>query len=180
MLKDMFSGLLTYFLQLLRIFVDKAVNFVLELYWGEKKNCPALRKDFFITKSAVEIAELIRCRDITVYQVVNAYINRLIEINPVLNAVLDGPFMEALDEAQEIDEKISKGLISEEEFSEKPFLGVPFTTKDSTSVSTKLHTLGILARKNYRSKEDAECVRLMKEAGAIIIATSNIPEINRW
>jgi fatty acid amide hydrolase 2 len=176
----MFWGLLIYFLQLVRILVDKIVNFVLELYWGEKSQCPTLRKDFFITKSAVEIAELIRNQDITVYQVVNAYINRLIEINPVLNAVLDGPFLEALDEAQKIDERISKGLISEEEFSEKPFLGVPFTTKDSTAVSGKLHTLGILARRNFRVKEDAECVRLMKEAGAIIIATSSIPEINRW
>lgn len=180
MIKDMFWGLLIYFLQLLRIIIDKIVNFVLELYWGEKLKCPPLRKDFFITKSAIEIAELIRNQDITVYQVVNAYINRLIEINPVLNAVVDGPFLEALDEAQKIDERISKGLISEEEFSEKPFLGVPFTTKDSTAVSGKLHTLGIIARRNFRVKEDAECVRLMKEAGAIIIATSSIPEINRW
>lgn len=153
---------------------------VLEWYWGQKKSCPPLRKDFFITKSAVEIAELIRNQDITVYQVVNAYINRIIETNPVLNAVIDGPFMEALDEAQAIDERIFNGLISEEEFSDKPFLGVPFTTKDSTAVAGKLHTLGITARKNYKAKDDAECVRLMKEAGAIIIATSSIPEINRW
>lgn len=180
MFKDMFSGLLIYFLQILRIIVDKIVSFVLELYWGEKTKCPPLRKDFFITKSAVEIAELIRNQDITVYQVVNAYINRLIETNPILNAVLDGPFIEALDEAQKIDERISKGLISEEEFSEKPFLGVPFTTKDSTAVSGKLHTLGIIARRNFRAKEDAECIRLIKEAGAIIIATSSVPEINRW
>lgn len=58
--------------------------------------------------------------------------------------------------------------------------GVPFTTKDSTAVGNKLHTLGITARKNHRASEDAECVKLMKEAGAIIIATSSIPEINRW
>jgi fatty acid amide hydrolase 2 len=37
-----------------------------------------------------------------------------------------------------------------------------------------------VARKNHKAKEDAECVKLMKEAGAIIIATSNIPEVNRW
>ena len=45
------------------------------------------------------------------------------------------------------------------------FLGVPFTTKDSTSVANRLHTLGIVARRNTRTKEDAECVKLMKEAG---------------
>ena len=173
-------SLLLFFIFFVRSLFDKFVNFALEWYWGQKKTCPPLRKDFFITKSAVEIAELIRQQDISSYQVVNAYINRIIETNPVLNAVLDGPFLDALDEAQAIDERISKGMVSEEEFSQKPFLGVPFTTKDSTAVAGKLHTLGIIARKNYRAKEDAECVKLMKEAGGIIIATSNIPEINRW
>lgn len=177
----MFWNLLFSFFLLIRKLIDKVLNFVLELYWGhEAKKCPPLRKDFFVTKSAIEIAELIRNQDITVHQVVNAYINRMIEVNPVINAVIDGPFLEALDEATQIDERIAKGLISEEEFSEKPFLGVPFTTKDSTAVAGKLQTLGITARRNYRAKEDAECVRLMKEAGAIIIATSSIPEINRW
>lgn len=180
MLKDKMWSILWFFLFLIRALIDKAINAILEWYWGEKKTCPPLRKDFFITKSAVEIAELIRQQDITVHQVVNAYINRIIETNPVLNAIIDGPFMEALDEAQEIDKKIESGLITEDDFKSKPFLGVPFTTKDSTAVAGKLHTLGITARKNFKAKEDAECVRLMKEAGAIIIATSSIPEINRW
>lgn len=157
----MFWNLLISFFYLLRLTFDKVVSLVLEMYWGQKQTCPPLKKDFFVTKSAVEIAELIRNQDITVHQIVNAYINRMIEVNPVLNGVVDGPFLEALDEAQQIDERISKGLISEEEFSEKPFLGVPFTTKDSTAVGGKLQTLGITARRNYRAKEDAECVRLM-------------------
>lgn len=176
----MFWSLLVNFVYIIRLLVDKIVDAALEFYLGEKKKCPTMRKDFFITKSAVEIAELIRNREISSYQVVNAYINRIIETNPILNAVIDGPFMEALDEASKVDARITKGLISEEEFSEKPFLGVPFTTKDSTAVAGKLHTLGIVSRRNQKAKEDAECVKLMKEAGAIIIATSSIPEINRW
>lgn len=179
-MKDMFWSVLVNFIYIIRMLVDKLVNTVLESYLGEKKKCPNLRKDFFVTKSAVEIAELIRNKDITSYQVVNAYINRIIETNPILNAIIDGPFMDALDEASKIDERIAKGLISENEFSEKPFLGVPFTTKDSTSVAGKLHTIGIVSRKNVKAKEDAECVKLIKEAGAIFIATTSIPEINRW
>lgn len=179
-MKDMFWSLLVNFVYIIRLLVDKIVDTVTEYYLDGKKKCPDLKKDFFVTKSAVEIAELIRNKDISAYQVVNAYINRIIETNPVINAIIDGPFMESLDEASKIDERISKGLISEEEFSEKPFLGVPFTTKDSTAVANKLHTLGIVARRNHRAKEDAECVKLIKEAGAIIIATTSIPEINRW
>ncbi|CRK86482.1 CLUMA_CG000150, isoform A [Clunio marinus] len=178
--KNMFWGLLMNFFYIIRLLIDKLVDTVLEWYLGNKKVCPALQKDFFITKSAVEIAEMIRTQELKSYQVVNAYINRIIETNPVINAIIDGPFMDALDEATKVDERIGKGLISEEEFSEKPFLGVPFTTKDSTAVEGKLFTWGIIARKNLKAKEDAECVRLMKEAGAIIIATTSIPEINRW
>lgn len=180
MFKDMFWSLLVNFIYIIRLLVDKLVDTCLEYYLGDRRKCPALRKDFFVTKSAVEIAELIKNQEIKVYQVVNAYINRIIEVNPVLNAIIDGPFMEALDEATKIDERIAKGLISEEEFSEKPFLGVPFTTKDSTAVGGKLHTLALVSRKNVKAKEDAECVKLLRDAGAIIIATSNIPEVNRW
>lgn len=168
------------FLYFIRLLVDKIVDSALEWYLGEKKKCPALKKNFFITKSAVDLAELIRNKEITSYQVVNAYINRIIETNPILNSVIDGPFMDALDEATLIDERIAKGLISEQEFSEQPFLGVPFTTKDSTAVAGKLHTLGITARSKVKAKDDAECIKLIKEAGAIIICTSSIPEINRW
>ena len=160
--------------------VDKTVNTALEYYLGDRKKCPNLRKDFFITKSAVELAELIRNKEITSYQVVNAYVNRIIEVNPVLNAIIDGPFMAALDEATKLDARIKNGQVSLEEFNEKPFLGIPFTTKDSTAVGGKLHTLGLVSRKNTKASEDAECIKLMKDAGAIIIATTTIPEINRW
>lgn len=180
MFKDMLWSLFVNFIYIIRLLVDKFVDTVLESYLGDKKKCPDLKKDFFVTKSAVEIAELIRNEEITSYQVVNAYINRIIETNPILNAVVDGPFLDALDEAKKIDDRIKKGLVSIQEFSEKPFLGVPFTTKDSTAVAGRLQTLGIIARKTHKATEDAECVKLMKEAGAIVIATSNIPEINRW
>lgn len=180
MMKDMFWSLLVNFVYIIRLLVDKFVETVLEYYLSDRKKCPALKKDFFVTKSAVEIAELIRNKDITSYQVVNAYINRIIETNPILNAVIDGPFMDSLDEAAKIDECIAKGLISQEEFNEKPFLGVPFTTKDSTAVQGRLQTLGLVSRKDHKAREDAECVKLLKDAGAVIIATTSIPEVNRW
>lgn len=174
------KSLLVFLIYFVRSVVDKVVNLFLEWYLGEKKMCPVLRKDFFITKSACEIAELIRNRDLTSYEVVNAYINRIIETNIILNAVIDGPFMDALDQAKKIDDRILSGDVTAQEFKEKPFLGVPFTTKDSTAVGGKLQTLGLVSRRNKRASEDAECVKLMKNAGAIIIATSSIPEVNRW
>lgn len=165
----------------LHVLVSKIVSSILEMYWGEKKRCPPLTSNFFITRSATELAKRIRSKELTSYEVVEAYIERANAINPSVNFIIDGPFSEeALAEAKAIDERIEKNQISEDEFSEKPFLGVPFTTKDSTAVKLKLQTLGILARRNVKAKEDAECIRRIKEAGGIILATTNIPEINRW
>lgn len=167
---------------LVHILVDTILEFGLGWYLGDRKHCPAITSadQKLCTKSAVELAKLIRERKLKAHDVVKAYIDRMKEVNTLLNAVVDGPFMEALDEAKQIDEQIASGQLTEVEFEKKPFLGVPFTTKDSTSVKGKLHTLGLISRKNEKSLVDAECVRLMKEAGAIIIATSNIPEVNKW
>lgn len=182
MFKEFAWKALHYFVSLFLVLKDKAVEAALLWYFGEKKaECPPLSDDNqFLSKSAVELAQMIRNGEITSYKLVEACVKRMNEVNKVLNAVADGPFKEALDEAKRIDERIAGKLISEDEFSEKPFLGVPFTTKDSTAVGGKLQTLGLVARKTTKAKEDAQCVVQAKKVGAIILATTNIPEVNRW
>lgn len=181
-IKDIAYSVVFNIFVIIHLIIDHLVELVLKWYWGPSRaRCPPLqRKNIIVTYSVQELAKLIRTKEVTCLEVVSAYIDRLNEVNPVVNAVIDGPFIEALEEAKAIDDRIQRGLISENEFNEKPFLGVPFTTKDSTAVKDKLHTLGITARRHVKAKEDAECVKLMKEAGAIIIATTSIPEINRW
>ncbi|XP_013110498.1 fatty-acid amide hydrolase 2 [Stomoxys calcitrans] len=178
------NKLLTALLNLIHIIVDQLLEFALGWYWGPKKVCtPTTNAEkAVIEKSAVELANLIRQRKIKAYDVVKSYCDRIRAVGiPQINAVVDGPFeAEALKEAEEIDRKLDSGLFTEEELQQKPFLGVPFTTKDSTAVKGKLHTLGLISRKNEKAPEDAECVKLMKESGAIIIATSNVPEVNKW
>lgn len=58
--------------------------------------------------------------------------------------------------------------------------GVPFTAKESHAVRGMLHTLGIARRRRARAPHDAECVRLLRAAGAIPLAVTNVPEINKW
>lgn len=97
-----------------------------------------------------------------------------------MNAIVDGEFQDGLDEVRQIDERIAAGSITAEEFARKPFLGVPFTIKDSTAAKGRLQTFGLVSRKLTRAKVDAECVRLVKEAGGVLLATTNIPEVNKW
>lgn len=162
---------------------DRFLEFALGWYLAPRKSVAtpqSLDQQVIVTKSAVELAQQIRHRQLKSYDIVKAYCDRIQAVNGQLNAVVDGPFAEALQQAQQIDEKLAANEYSAEELESKPFLGVPFTTKDSTEVAGKLNTLGLVARKNERSQKDAECVRLMKESGAIIIATSNVPEVNKW
>lgn len=66
---------------------------------------------------------------------VQAFIDRINCINPILNCVVDKRFKLALNEAKEIDKLIQSRNKSESQLeSETPFLGVPFTIKDCFAV----------------------------------------------
>lgn len=59
-------------------------------------------------------------------------------MNALLNCVVDNRFEEARKEAQAADDLIKSGTIPEDVLAkEKPFLGVPFTTKDCIAVKGK-------------------------------------------
>lgn len=174
-------AILTYVIYVAHMLKDWLLQTFFEWFWADRQPCPALPEDaLFLRESATTLAQMIRTQKITSHRIVEAYIARMEHVNPLLNAIVDGPFMEALDVAKEIDERIKSGQVTDEEFQQKPFLGVPFTTKDSTAVHGKLQTLGLVSRKSTKAKEDAECVRLLRKAGGIPLATTNIPEVNKW
>lgn len=65
------------------------------------------------------------------------YIERVQEVNPYINAVVEERFAAALDEARAVDRKIAEARSSgciEDLVKGKPLLGVPFTVKESCSL----------------------------------------------
>lgn len=73
---------------------------------------------------------------------VNSFIDRIQEINPVLNCVVADRFDDARKDAQKVDEIIKNGTIPRDVLErEKPFFGVPFTTKDCIAVKGKKQVL---------------------------------------
>lgn len=60
-----------------------------------------------------------------------------------------------------------------------PFLSECLTLKNSFILGLT-HSMGLLSRRDYRSEEDASVIRLIKQAGGILIAKTNIPELNLW
>jgi fatty acid amide hydrolase 2 len=67
--------------------------------------------------------------------VVQGFIDRIREVNPLINSVVDERYEQALKEARDADAFLASTTLSAVELKlQKPFLGVPFTTKDSTAV----------------------------------------------
>lgn len=61
-------------------------------------------------------------------------IARIREVDPLLHAVVEDRFEAALDDARQADKELAACTDVEELANKKPFLGVPFTVKDSISV----------------------------------------------
>ncbi|XP_015600482.1 fatty-acid amide hydrolase 2 [Cephus cinctus] len=139
-------------------------------------------KDLTLLHSATALAIKIRNRQLTSEEVVTSYIERIKEIQPILNCVVETRFEEALEEARKCDEmlKMANAPSIEVLAKEKPFLGVPFTTKDCIGIKGMRQTAGLVIRKNSIAEKDAEAVRLMRLAGAIPLATTNVSELGMW
>lgn len=129
-------------------------------------------------KSATELARLIRNEVLTSEQVVRAFILRCREVNPKLNAIVEERFKVALSEAYDVDQFILSQVKTPEQMEkETPFLGVPFTVKESCGVQGMSHSVGCLPRKGIKATRDGEAVARMRRAGAIPICVSNTPEL---
>ena len=64
-----------------------------------------------------------------------AYVERCKSVNPLINAITDERYDEAMKEAAEVDRLIDNGSKSEAQLaSDTPLLGVPFTCKESIGV----------------------------------------------
>lgn len=155
------------------ILIDKIFGYFLDSKIVTLKN----NSNPIILECAVSLAKKVRTKKLSSEQVVRAFIERIQEVNPILNSLVDTRFEEALKEAQQIDYEINTGTA---DFHSKPFLGIPFTTKESTAVKGLSYTFGLFKRKNRKALYDADYVILLKNAGAICLGVSNVPPLNLW
>ncbi|CAL1270464.1 unnamed protein product [Larinioides sclopetarius] len=149
--------------------------------FGRKSSALPPVQNPLLLDSALSLAAKIRKKQVSSTSVVKAYLHRIEQVNPLINAVVDQRGAEALEEASSIDELISSGEKSEKELErEMPLLGVPFTVKEAISVTGLLFTTGVVSRRGIRATEDADVIRLLKKAGAIPIAVTNTSEQCFW
>ncbi|KXJ80234.1 hypothetical protein RP20_CCG026068 [Aedes albopictus] len=162
-------------------FLVLLVRWFLKTVYGEHgQKMPPIR-NLILMESASSLALKIRTRKLTSVEVTQAFIERCKEINPLLNCVVDQCYEAALKEAAMADKLIASRTLTEEQLAtEKPFLGVPISTKDCIRVKDLLHTAGIWKRRNIRGEKDARAMELMRKAGAIPFALTNVSECCMW
>ena len=111
-------------------------------------------------------------------------IERIGEIQPILNCVVDQRFRDAIEDAQKVDRILSSidpATPLEELARDTPFLGVPLSAKEGIRVQGMHQTWGVAARRHWVSPADSEAVRLLKElGGAIPLCVTNVCETGLW
>ncbi len=97
-------------------------------------------------------------------------IDRIEEVNPRLNAVVQLASEQALADALEADRALARGELR------GPLHGVPFTLKDAIETQGIVSTGGTEGRASYVPSADATVVRRLRAAGAILLGKTNCPE----
>ncbi len=127
--------------------------------------------------SATQIARQIKSRDVTCLEVTEYFIGQQKLWNPLINAVVENRWSEALDEAREKDALLA-ALTDTAKL--PPLFGVPMTIKEMIQVQGYRCTLGSIHRRRAIQTRDASVVKRMRQAGAIILGTTNVPELGFW
>ncbi|KAM8746842.1 fatty-acid amide hydrolase 2-B [Acanthopagrus schlegelii] len=131
--------------------------------------------------SATQLAKKIRRKEVSSVEVVQAYIDRIQEVNPLLNAVVKDRFDAALQEAAQVDKLIEEETGGEEVLEDRlPLLGVPLSVKESYALQGMPFTTGVISRRGVISTVDAPPVALLKRAGAIPLGVTNTSELCMW
>ncbi|XP_022908987.2 fatty-acid amide hydrolase 2-A-like [Onthophagus taurus] len=159
-------------------FIQWIVKVIYTIFFdNEKRTKLPPFEDKLLEISATELAEKIRKQEICSEEIVKAYIKRIKEVNPIINAVVEERFSAAVAEAKEIDNFLEKSQFRLEEIAkERPLLGIPITIKECIAVKGMSFTGLSLTRKGIKAEEDADAVKLLKKAGAVILLVSNTPE----
>jgi Asp-tRNA(Asn)/Glu-tRNA(Gln) amidotransferase A subunit family amidase len=120
---------------------------------------------------AVSMAEQIRHKKLSPVGLVEAHLTRIEKLNPKLNAFVQVDAEGARRQARAAEESVTRG--------EKvgPLHGVPISIKSSIEVTGMKCEAGSKLRAGFVAAKDAPLVSRLRRAGAIILGTTNAPEL---
>jgi aspartyl-tRNA(Asn)/glutamyl-tRNA(Gln) amidotransferase subunit A len=126
-----------------------------------------------IHQDATKLAELIRTREVSPVEVVQAHLDRIDAVDPKINAIVT-----VADDALKAAKAAEAAVLAGAKLG--PLHGVPFTAKDSIDTAGVLTQRGSPIFKGRTPDADATTVARMKHAGGILLAKTNLPEFSYW
>ena len=118
---------------------------------------------------AAKQAEMVRAGEVSPTELVRLCLERIERIDPQLNSFRSVFAEKALLEAQQAEARLRGG-------EERPLLGVPVAIKDCVDLAGDVTTYGTDGFTDP-APADAEAVRRVREAGAIVVGKTLLPEL---
>ena len=112
-----------------------------------------------------ELAALVRSGELSARELVEASLERIDALQPVVNAFVDVDH----DGARAAADAIAPG-------DERPFAGVPIAVKNNRSVAGLRLTLGAEFMGDYTPRHDHNTTRRLRDAGFVVVGTTCLPE----
>ena len=120
-------------------------------------------------RPAIDLAKLIRNKEISSLELTRYFIDRIERFDETLNAVVVRDFDRALDAAKNADEALMRGDAL------GPLHGLPMTIKESFDIEGLPTTWGIPELSDNIARQDADVVRRFKAAGTHFMGKTNVP-----
>src|ERR1700691_4763749 len=121
-------------------------------------------------ETIVELAPRLRRKEISPVEVTRACLDRIEKLNPVLNCFITVTAESALAEARAAEIEISRGEWR------GPLHGIPIAIKDLLDTAGVRTTAASALYQDRIPTEDAEVVRRLRRAGAVILGKNNLHE----
>jgi amidase len=118
---------------------------------------------------AARQAEMVRAGEVSPSELVRLHLDRIERLDPQLNAFRVVFAERAALEAEQAEARLRGG-------DERPLLGVPIAVKDEVDVIGEVNTHGTDAF-TEPAAADSEVVRRLREAGAIVLGLTLLPEL---
>ena len=122
--------------------------------------------------SACDLAEGVVRRQFSAREVMESVAARIRKENGALNAIVYDYTEEALEEARLADVDLAAGRVR------GPLHGVPVTIKQNVDQRGKPTPNGLAAYEKIIAPDDAPLVRNLRQAGAIVVGRTNVPELS--
>ncbi len=117
-----------------------------------------------------ELAQCVRRREVSPVEITRACLERIEKVNPALNAFITVMAESALAEA-----RVAEGEILRGEW-RGPLHGIPVALKDLIDTAGVRTTAASALYKDRIPTHDAEVVRRLRQAGAVIVGKNNLHE----